>query len=134
VTSFVPSIRDKLEIYVDIPSVEQLRTAQKTTNEEKIQLWEQMKIGSMLHCRLFIDTCLAFTRTVSAMYGISLSLLFLRTEVNILGRYMYLDTIQNDKAFGTTDQEVIRFQFNINSSSTLMKKPKRNISPFMSTF
>ena len=33
----------------------------------------------------------AFTRTVSAVYGISLLFLFLRTKVNILGRYLYLD-------------------------------------------
>jgi len=77
-TSLTTSIRDKLEVYVEIPSTEQLRSAHKTSNEEKIQLWDQVKIGT-------------FTRAVSAIYAVSLSLIFLRTEVNILGRYLYLD-------------------------------------------
>ncbi len=50
VISLMTSIRDKLEVYVEIPSAEQLRTAHKTSNEEKIQLWDQVKIGSKKSC------------------------------------------------------------------------------------
>jgi peroxin-3 len=50
----------------------------KASNEEKLQAWEQMKRQ-------------AFIRTISATYCVVLIVLFLRVEVNILGRYLFLD-------------------------------------------
>ena len=35
---------------------------------------------------------LAFTRTIGATYAVTLVVLFLRVEVNILGRYLFLDS------------------------------------------
>jgi len=63
---------------VVIPNTEQLRTSLKLSAEEKKSLWDQVKNKT-------------FTRTVSGIYASCLLLLFVRVEVNILGRYMYMD-------------------------------------------
>jgi len=84
VISFVPQIRGKLEQFLEIPSTPQLRTSLKASTEEKLLIWEQMKNQ-------------AFTRTVVAIYAICLTTLFLRVEVNILGRYLFLDNTSSSE-------------------------------------
>jgi len=85
----VPQIKSRLEDLLQIPSTSQLRTTLKSTSEEKLQLWEQMKKQ-------------AFTRTVSGVYAVVLVVLFLRVEVNILGRYLFLD---NTAAPSTAEED-----------------------------
>ncbi|KAL2613402.1 hypothetical protein R1flu_025094 [Riccia fluitans] len=46
---------------------------------EKLQLWQELKI-------------LSFTRTVCAMWSVTLLDLLIRTQLNILGRHVYIDT------------------------------------------
>eukprot|EP00249_Psilotum_nudum_P016534 c25869_g1_i2 orf=361-1329(-) len=46
---------------------------------EKLQLWQRLKI-------------LSFTRTMGALWSLTLLNLFVRVQLNILGRHLYIDT------------------------------------------
>lgn len=50
-------------------------------SENKVEIWERLKIDS-------------FTRTVSAVYSTCLLFVVLRIQLNILGGYLYLDSLQ----------------------------------------
>ncbi|XP_043702747.1 peroxisome biogenesis protein 3-2-like [Telopea speciosissima] len=49
------------------------------TSLEKLQLWERLKI-------------LSFTRMISSLWGMTMLSLYIRVQVNILGRHLYIDT------------------------------------------
>jgi peroxin-3 len=52
------------------------------SSRDKMQLWQELKT-------------LSFTRTVCAMWAISLLDVFIHIQLNILGRHVYLDTAKN---------------------------------------
>ncbi|CAL5374220.1 unnamed protein product [Camellia sinensis] len=49
------------------------------TSSEKLELWERLKI-------------LSFTRMVVSLWAMTLTSLYIRVQVNILGRHLYVDT------------------------------------------
>ncbi|XP_052180099.1 peroxisome biogenesis protein 3-2 [Diospyros lotus] len=49
------------------------------TNSEKLELWDRLKI-------------LSFTRTVLSLWAMTMVNLYVRVQVNILGRHLYIDT------------------------------------------
>ena len=70
-------------------------------------VWNQLKEKGIV-CGLYqvlrVSLSKAFTRIICGVYSICLLILFLRVEVNILGRYLYLDSsIPSD----TTTEEVV---------------------------
>ncbi|KAK3282607.1 hypothetical protein CYMTET_9664, partial [Cymbomonas tetramitiformis] len=89
--SILPHIRDRLFKLIDISDLTGRLMRAKTSEEplsatEKYGLWEELKI-------------LSFTRTCTAAIAVSLLDLFLRVQLNIVGRYLYLDSaleIQQD--------------------------------------
>lgn len=75
--SLLPSQRDALVQRLNCEAVTaQLR--EKPAN--KLELWESLKI-------------LSFTRTLCAIYSSCLLFVFLRVQLNIIGGYMYLDSL-----------------------------------------
>lgn len=75
--SLLPSVKQALLEQLNTEAItQQLR--QKSEN--KLQLWEELKI-------------LSFTRTFCSVYSSCLLFVFLRVQLNILGGYMYLDSL-----------------------------------------
>jgi len=70
-------LRAKLNEIVNIPSSQTVR--QLESKQEKLEMWEKIKTGT-------------FTRAVVTIYTAALLTLFVRVEVNILGRYLYMNT------------------------------------------
>jgi peroxin-3 len=60
--------------------LEQLRS----NPENKLELWEELKI-------------LSFTRITAQVYGISMLVVTLRVQLNLLGGYLYKDSTQTEK-------------------------------------
>ncbi|KAL5545037.1 hypothetical protein UlMin_008821 [Ulmus minor] len=52
------------------------------TSSEKLELWDQLKI-------------LSFTRLVLSMWAMTILSLYIRVQVNILGRHLYIDTARH---------------------------------------
>jgi len=75
----IPDLQDRLIEFIPVPTKEELRKSLKGPNELKMSLWGQAKTHS-------------FTRSISAIYASCLMTLFLRVEVNILARYLYMDS------------------------------------------
>ncbi|XP_053695336.1 peroxisomal biogenesis factor 3 [Sabethes cyaneus] len=55
----------------------------RSNPESKLELWEELKI-------------LAFTKIVTLVYASSMLALTLKTQINLLGGYMYKETVPND--------------------------------------
>ncbi|GAB1607372.1 peroxisomal biogenesis factor 3-like isoform X1 [Argonauta hians] len=73
--SMLPKLREHLLNVID---TETLTQQLKTSPENQLQLWSQLKI-------------LSFTRTISAVYLCSMLALLLRVQLNIIGAYIYRD-------------------------------------------
>ncbi|CAM8916724.1 unnamed protein product [Rhodiola kirilowii] len=56
------------------------------TSSEKLELWERLKIQS-------------FTRTVLSLWALTTLSLYVRVQVNILGRHLYIDTARGLGSF-----------------------------------
>ncbi|PRP89031.1 peroxisomal biogenesis factor 3 [Planoprotostelium fungivorum] len=78
------ALRNRLNTAVEIPSAQAVR--QIESKEEKLAQWEKIKVGS-------------FTKALLTLYTVTLLTLFVRVEVNILGRYVYMNT-----AISVTDE------------------------------
>lgn len=79
VLGMLPTLREALQKLVD---TETLTAELKTKPENKLQIWDDLKI-------------LSFTRTVCAVITCCLIIISLRVQLNILGGYMYLDSLAN---------------------------------------
>jgi len=90
----IPDLQEKLFDLVPIPSKDELRQVLKGTKEEKVEMWGKAKI-------------LSFTRTIVSIYSACLMTLFLRVEVNILGRYLYMDSTLSDSDSSAEDEKPI---------------------------
>ncbi|KAL8132652.1 peroxisome biogenesis protein 3-1-like [Apium graveolens] len=64
------------------------------TSLEKLELWDRLKIQS-------------FTRTVLSIWAITALSLYIRVQVNILGRHLYIDTARGLGAAHLLDDELI---------------------------
>ncbi|KAJ3045791.1 peroxin [Rhizophlyctis rosea] len=94
VSSLLPTLSENLFADLDVERVtsklQQNRTAKtneagepiddKQRSEQKIALWEELKI-------------LGFTRTISSIYLLTLLILFTHLQLNLLGRFFYLDSV-----------------------------------------
>lgn len=63
-------------------NTEQLTEQLRTKPANKLEIWEELKVMS-------------FTRTMTAVYGCCILVVYLRVQLNILGGYMYLDSQQS---------------------------------------
>ncbi|XP_058091579.1 peroxisome biogenesis protein 3-2-like isoform X2 [Magnolia sinica] len=59
--------------------------------KEKLELWERLKI-------------LSFTRTALSLWSMTLLTLYIRVQVNILGRHLYIDTARGLGSSGVLDE------------------------------
>lgn len=75
--SLVPSLRDALMEKLNCEAVTS-KLREKPAN--KLELWEQLKI-------------LSFTRTLASIYSSCMLFVFLRVQLNIVGGYLYLDSL-----------------------------------------
>lgn len=65
------------------------------TASEKLELWDRIKI-------------LSFTRMVLSLWAVTMLSLYIRVLVNILGRYLYIDTAHNrGSSFSLEDGDII---------------------------
>lgn len=77
VLSMLPKLKETLLTLLDS---EKLIAELKSRPENKVSIWNELKI-----------TC--FCRTVTAVYSTVLLVVFLRVQLNIIGGYMYLDSL-----------------------------------------
>lgn len=75
--SLLPSLKQTL---LDELNTEAITAQLREKSDNKLQLWEELKI-------------LSFTRTICSVYSSCLLFVFLRVQLNILGGYMYLDSL-----------------------------------------
>ena len=75
--SLVPSLRDSL---MEKLNCEAITAKLRERPSNKLELWEQLKV-------------LSFTRTVASVYSSCMLFVFLRVQLNIVGGYMYLDSL-----------------------------------------
>ena len=75
--SLVPSLREALMEKLNCESIT-ARLREKPAN--KLELWEELKI-------------LSFTRTLTSIYSSCMLFVFLRVQLNIVGGYLYLDSL-----------------------------------------
>lgn len=75
--SLVPSLRDAL---LEKLNCEAITAKLRERPSNKLELWEQLKL-------------LSFTRTVTSIYSSCMLFVFLRVQLNIVGGYMYLDSL-----------------------------------------
>ncbi|KAJ7543640.1 hypothetical protein O6H91_09G046200 [Diphasiastrum complanatum] len=82
--SVLPQVKDRLFRLVELSDLTDRLLAGKDnpqgmSHQDKVQLWQRIKI-------------LSFTRAISAMTAVALLELFIRVQMNILGRHMYIHT------------------------------------------
>lgn len=77
VLSLLPRLR---ELLCRLLNSEELTSQLRARPSNKLELWEQLKI-------------LSFTRTITAVYSSTMLAVYLRVQLNILGGYMYQDTV-----------------------------------------
>lgn len=72
------------ETIIKILDTESILTELRANTTRKIELWEELKI-------------LAFARTTALVYATSLLVASLRVHLNIIGGYLYKDTLQSNE-------------------------------------
>ncbi|KAI8787069.1 peroxisomal biogenesis factor 3 [Biomphalaria glabrata] len=77
VLGMVPNLR---EVLIKSLDTEEVKDMLKLNPPNKIDLWEELKIMSV-------------TRTLAAVYGTCMLSVMLRVQLNIVGGYLYLDTL-----------------------------------------
>lgn len=79
------------ESIVKILDTESVLTELRTNTTRKLELWEELKI-------------LAFTRTTALVYATSLLVTSLRVHLNIIGGYLYKDTLSESNGESITKE------------------------------
>lgn len=77
VLAMVPNIRDVMLKTLDTDSIKEML---KSNPSNKLDLWEELKVMS-------------FTRSLAAVYGTCVLSVMLRVQLNVMGGYLYLDTL-----------------------------------------
>ncbi|KAJ3285286.1 peroxin [Borealophlyctis nickersoniae] len=75
------------------PTEEQKRQEAAQQMQRKLSMWEELKI-------------LGFTRTISAVYLVTLLIVFTHLQLNLLGRFFYLDSVVNQQRENGSDELV----------------------------
>lgn len=75
--SLVPNLRDAL---MEKLNCEAITGKLRERPSNKLELWEQLKV-------------LSFTRTIASVYSSCMLFVFLRVQLNIIGGYLYLDSL-----------------------------------------
>lgn len=107
VLSMVSTLREAL---IRTFNTEEITEQLKNNPENKVQLWEDLKIMS-------------FARTVSIVYSCSIMALLLRVQLNVIGGYMFIDSMHQQN--GKTEKILI--------SKELQQKYLSDIQHFFST-
>ncbi|CAM6127317.1 unnamed protein product [Calypogeia fissa] len=94
--SVLPHLKARLFELVNLSTLTDKLTSAKAdpqtlSSREKLNLWQELKVQS-------------FTRTVCAMWSVTLLDLFIRTQLNILGRHVYIDTARDMSVARAGDQ------------------------------
>lgn len=79
VLSMVPNLREALNKVLCTSDITHML---QTNPSNKLALWEELKVVS-------------FARTLTGVYGCCLVTLFLRVQLNVMGGYLFLNTLQN---------------------------------------
>ncbi|XP_071807222.1 peroxisomal biogenesis factor 3-like [Asterias amurensis] len=77
VLSMLPKTKEALSLLLDSDGIIQMLKAKP---ENKVDLWNDLKI-------------ISFSRTIASVYSTAMLVVFLRVQLNIIGGYMYLDTL-----------------------------------------
>ncbi|XP_041357623.1 serine/threonine-protein kinase RIO1-like [Gigantopelta aegis] len=91
VLSMLPNLRENVE---RILNSEPVTAMLKSNPSNKLQLWEELKI-------------LSFTRSITAVYGCSIMSLLLRVQLNIIGGYIYLDSLSGGNKTASHDGKAV---------------------------
>ncbi|XP_052866493.1 peroxisomal biogenesis factor 3 [Anopheles cruzii] len=80
ITGLAPALSDKL---FERLNTDDILVKLRSNPENKLELWEQLKI-------------VAFTRIVALVYAASMLSVTLKVQINILGGYLYRDTVEEE--------------------------------------
>ncbi|KJE95856.1 hypothetical protein CAOG_06259 [Capsaspora owczarzaki ATCC 30864] len=75
--SLITTLRERLLLALD---TDELTAQLRRGSPDKLALWERLKVVS-------------FTRAVAAIYAVCCLVALLRVQLNVMGRYMYLDSV-----------------------------------------
>lgn len=94
--TLLPRLKSQLFCQIDLSGLtEKLAQGkdahQALTGQERIELWEELKI-------------LSFTRAACSMWALTILVLFVRVQLNILARHVYIDTARNISTSDQVDQ------------------------------
>lgn len=95
ILSLAPGLCENILKLLDADAV--LAKLRNGTTENKIELWDTLKI-------------LAFSKIVALVYGVSLLVTTLRIQLNIMGGYIYKDTIQSESKLSQDIQTIYSLQ------------------------
>ena len=79
VQSLLPSLKHELSSELDCDTLV-LKLKSVNSAEEKLEVWNELKI-------------VAFTRAVTGVYVFCFLVVFLRVQLNVIGRHMYIDSM-----------------------------------------
>lgn len=88
--SLIPSLRDTL---LEKLNSEEITSKLRDKPDNKLELWEELKVFS-------------FARTITAVYSSCLLFVFLRVQLNIIGGYMYLDSLVSTVEQGSNGRKM----------------------------
>lgn len=96
--SFLRHLKRQLFSQVDLSGlteklIQGKEAHQALTGQEKIELWQELKI-------------LSFTLATCSIWSLTLLYLFVRVQLNILGRHVYIDTARDISTSKPEDQRV----------------------------
>eukprot|EP01135_Chromosphaera_perkinsii_P004651 Nk52_evm44s292 gene=Nk52_evmTU44s292 len=91
VQSLLPTLKEELESNLDCDAlVQKLKSGGTGSAEERLEVWKELKI-------------IAFTRAVCGVYVFCFLVVFLRVQLNVIGRYMYIDSMDKLEKSGKLD-------------------------------
>lgn len=105
--SVLPHLKMRLLALIDLSSLTEALVASRASgaqpgrphlsNQEKMRIWEDLKI-------------LSFTRALGSMWAVGLLFLFVRIQLNILGRHVYIHTAAEDSSSPSSSHPQIQQQ------------------------
>lgn len=90
--SLIPSLKDSLLEKINSEELT-AKLRDKNANVNKVEVWEKLKV-------------LSFSRTITGVYSSCLLFVFLRVQLNIIGGYMYLDSMDFKDTEGSNGRQV----------------------------
>jgi len=115
----IPDLHQRIISLIEIPTKDDLKKSMSLPKEEKMKVWEKTKINSI-------------SRLMAAIYGTCLATIFLRIQVNILGRYMYMDTLSANEDEKPISVEVQQKFLSYSSSGYIKEDGLKKMISFIS--